>query len=85
MKKKSLMKRIRSGNTIYPDDSLVTRFYRQENCEMKLKKINAALGLLSSDRLRRKLDSAIYVVGAVCFLVASFIIMKGQISMFLMG
>ena len=52
---------------------------------MKLKKINAALGLLSSDRLRRKLDSAIYVVGAVCFLVASFIIMKGQISMFLMG
>lgn len=220
MKKKSLMKRIRSGNTIYPDDSLVTRFYRQENCEMKLKKINAALGLLSilfilihmgynvfayltfyynpvlskmtavpfmilvclhavcgmlvvflqkdgsrmdlypkqnlqtilqrasaalifpllilhintfammreasekgnvwfivlllmgellffavvithvavsftkgfitlgllsSDRLRRKLDGVIYVVGAVCFLVASFVIMKGQIGMFLMG
>lgn len=43
------------------------------------------LGWLSSIETQQKIDKAVYVIGAIVFAVSSFIILKGQIGMFLLG
>lgn len=43
------------------------------------------LGLLTSDKTRRKLDRVMYIAGAICFLIAVYAVVKGQIAMFMMG
>ncbi|MCR5109239.1 MAG: hypothetical protein K6B28_13880 [Lachnospiraceae bacterium] len=43
------------------------------------------LGLLSLRETQKKIDRVVYVIGAVLFVTAVFVIVKGQITMFFMG
>ncbi len=40
------------------------------------------LGLLSSAKTKKIIDTVVYVIGAVCFLISAFAVVRGQIMMF---
>ncbi len=42
------------------------------------------LGLLSSLKTQKIIDKTLYILGAACFLVSAFAVVKGQVMMFLL-